>query len=114
MRITESPEGDLDVHLRGEPQLRIEQRPRVLADFAPTCWFQQTSPASHFTQSLICSLPTVDGRVTLSDRLLITTAGGERTERELGTDTEVLAAYRDIFGIELDHLPTAPGLSQAG
>ena len=47
---------------------RLEQRPRVLADFEPTCWWHQTSPASHFTQSLVCSLLTERGRVTLNDR----------------------------------------------
>jgi N-hydroxyarylamine O-acetyltransferase len=105
VRIVETAEGDLDVHFLGEPTLRVEQRARELADFGPTCWYQQTSPASHFTQSMTCSLPTVDGRVTLSDRLLITTADGRRTERELGSDEQVLAAYRDHFGIVLDRLP---------
>lgn len=108
VRISESAEGDLDVAFAGEPQLRVEQRPRELADFGPTCWFQQTSPASHFTRSLTCSLPTADGRVTLSDRLLIRTVDGVRTERELGSDAEVLAVYRDCFGFELDRLPSAP------
>ncbi len=90
------------------PQLRVEQRPRALADFAPTCWYQQTSPDSHFTQSLTCSRPTGDdGRVTISDRLLITTVAGERTETTPGSDAEVLAAYREHFGFTLDRLPTA-------
>ncbi|MEP6817459.1 MAG: arylamine N-acetyltransferase, partial [Marmoricola sp.] len=108
VRVSDTEEGDLDVEFEGQKQLRIEQRPRELADFGPTCWYQQTSPASHFTQSLTCSLPTVSGRVTLSDRLLITTVDGERTETELGSDAEVLAAYVEHFGIVLDRLPTAP------
>src|ERR1700712_287542 len=88
VRIVETLERDLDVHLQGEPTLRIEQRPRELVDFGPTCWYQQTSPTSHFTRSMTCSLPTPDGRVTLSDRLLITTTEGRRTERELGSGAE--------------------------
>lgn len=32
---------------------------------------------------------------------------GTRTERDLPTDDAVLAAYRDHFGIVLDHVPTA-------
>ena len=28
----------------GQPQYRIERRGRSLADFVPTCWWQQTSP----------------------------------------------------------------------
>ena len=42
--------GDVDVLKDGEPQYRIELRERSLADFLPTCWWQQTSPSSHFTQ----------------------------------------------------------------
>jgi len=109
VRVAETHEGDLDVRLGDRPQLRVEQRPRVLGDFAPTCWYQQTSPDSHFTQSLTCSRPTGDhGRVTISDRLLITTVAGRRTETTLGSDEEVLGAYREHFGFTLDRLPTPP------
>ena len=109
VRVVETDEGDLDVRLGDRPELRVEQRPRTLDDFAPTCWYQQTSPDSHFTQSLTCSRPTADhDRVTISDRLLITTVAGQRTETTLGSDVEVLAAYREHFGFTLDRLPTPP------
>ena len=108
VRIVTTADGDLVVEFEGRAQLKVEQRPRALADFGPTCWYQQTSPSSHFTQSLICSLPTADGRVTLSDRLLISTVDGRRTERELGSDDDVRAVYRELFGIHLDRLPTSP------
>jgi N-hydroxyarylamine O-acetyltransferase len=104
-RITEADDGDLDVTADGTPQYRIEPRPRVLADFEPTCWWHQTSPRSHFTQSLVCSIPTVTGRVTLTGRTLIETAGGKRHERILGSDAEVLTAYQRHFGIVLDRVP---------
>ena len=109
VRIEPAPYDDLDVLLDGQPQFRIDQRPRELEEFGATCWYQQTSPASHFATSLACSLPTPDGRVTISDRLLITTVDGVRTEEELTSDGEVLAAYRDHFGIELERLPASPG-----
>jgi len=108
VRIVDAPYDDLDVLLDGVPQFRMDQRPRELAEFVTTCWWHQTSPESHFTTSLTCSLPTPTGRVTLSDRLLITTTDGVRTEEPLGSDSDVLAAYRSHFGIELDRLP--PGL----
>ena len=41
----------------------------------------------------------------MSDRLLITTTDGVRTETRLGSDDEVLAAYRTHFGVELTRLP---------
>ena len=49
------------------------------------------------------------GRVTLSGRRLIRTLAGERQESELGSDDEVLAAYRDLFGIRLDRVPQLAG-----
>jgi N-hydroxyarylamine O-acetyltransferase len=105
VRLVETGEGDLDVLLDGTPQYRLDLRPRELGDFAATCWFQQTHPRSHFATSLVCSLPTPGGRVTLSDRLLVTTEDGERTERTLGSDAEVLSGYRDLFGITLQRVP---------
>jgi N-hydroxyarylamine O-acetyltransferase len=98
---------DVDVLLDGRPQYRVERRTRSLADFVPMCWWQQTSPASHFTQSTICSRLTQDGRVSLSGRTLIQTRDGTRTERELASDTAILAAYREHFGIALDRVPVA-------
>ena len=90
----------------GTPQYRLELRRHALFDFEPTCWWHQTSPKSHFTQSLVCSRLTDTGRITLSDRLLVETEGDERHERELTSDAAVLAAYREHFGIALDRVPS--------
>ena len=106
-RVVESETGVLDVYRDGKPEYRLESRPRRLTDFGPTCWYHQTSPDSHFTRSLICSLQTPTGRVSLSGGTLIRTGHGVRTERELD-DAELLATYRDLFGIELDRAPTPP------
>ncbi|MEV2212545.1 arylamine N-acetyltransferase [Streptomyces sp. NPDC050997] len=60
---------DLDVVVDGRAQYRLETRPRVLGDFVAGAWWHSTSPASHFTQSLVCSRVTEDGgRITLSGR----------------------------------------------
>ncbi|WP_017239274.1 arylamine N-acetyltransferase family protein [Streptomyces sp. SS] len=108
-RITEAADGDLDVLRDGKPQYRLEPRPRELADFTAGAWYHRTSPDSHFPRSLICSLLTEDGRITLSGRKLITRAHGERDERELEGEAEVREAYRDLFGIVLDALPIVRG-----
>jgi N-hydroxyarylamine O-acetyltransferase len=105
--LADTPEGDVDVLRDGQPQYRIERRERSLADFAPTCWWQQTSPESHFTRGTICSRLTEDGRISISGKTLILTSGGSRTEQQLSADGAVLAAYRDHFGIALDQVPTA-------
>ncbi|MFJ8330720.1 arylamine N-acetyltransferase [Streptomyces sp. NPDC094437] len=98
---------DLVVLFDEEPQYRLELRPRVLDDFVIGAWWQATAPTSHFMRSLVCSRITEDGgRITLSGRTLKQTGpDGKRQQQELGTDAEVLAAYRERFGIELDRVP---------
>ncbi|GAA1029078.1 arylamine N-acetyltransferase [Virgisporangium ochraceum] len=103
--VTADASGDLAVDRDGEPEYTMETRPRTLADFEPTCWWQCTSPKSHFTQSLVCTRLTGSGRVTLSGRTLIRTRPDGRDERTLGGDAEVLAAYHEHFGIVLDTVP---------
>lgn len=100
--------GDLDVLRDGTPAYRVEARARRLADYAPTCWWQQTWPSSHFRAGPVASLQTADGQVTVAGRTLIRTVGAERTETPLGSDAEVLAAYREHLGIALDRLPSLP------
>lgn len=109
-RLADTPDGQIDVVWNDRPSCRTDPRPLELDDFAAMCWYQQTSPASHFTQGPTCSRITADGgRVTLAGRLLIrTSAAGERTETTLAGDDEVLAAYRDHVGIELDRVPAPP------
>src|ERR1700722_15137988 len=98
-QVCAAPYGDVDVMREGVAQYRVELRPRQWVDFVPMCWWHQSSPQSHFTQSLVCSLARPRGRVTLGDRRLIETVDGERVERDLAGDDEVLGAYRDVFGI---------------
>jgi N-hydroxyarylamine O-acetyltransferase len=107
-RLADAGEGDIDVLKDGRPQYRLETRAVSLADCVPTCWYQQTSPLSHFTQSTICSRLTPGGRVSISGRLLIQTEHGTRTEQRLDTDDALLAAYRDHFGVMLSRLPDDP------
>jgi N-hydroxyarylamine O-acetyltransferase len=107
-RLADADDGDIDVLRDGTPQYRIEVRARSLADFAPTCWWQQTSPASHFTQGTICSRLTEDGRISVGGRTLIVTRNGVRSEQELADDEALLAAYREHFGVVLSRAPKVP------
>ena len=104
-QLADTEHGDVDVLKDGAPQYRIELRERSLADFLPTCWWQQTSPSSHFTSATICSRRTDDGRISISGRTLFRTSGTARTEEELSSDDDLLAAYRDHFGIVLGQVP---------
>ena len=106
-RVADSPggHGETDIFHDGEPAYRVDPRPYALRDFGPTCWWQQTSPGSHFRTSMTCSIATLDGRLTLSRDRLIVTENGHREEHTLTSDAEILAAYRRYFGIALDRVP---------
>jgi N-hydroxyarylamine O-acetyltransferase len=80
-------------------QYRFTLQPRALSDFTEMCYFQQTSPESHFTQKRICSLATPEGRISLSDLNLITTIHGEREEHMLRSEEEYRAVLAERFGI---------------
>lgn len=108
-RVVDAGDGEVDVVQDEQPVYRLDLRPRRLADFAPTSWWQQTSVDSHFTAGPTCSLMTPDGRVTLADDRLITTEGDTRTERVVEGATERLDLYRTTFGFTLDRLPAPAG-----
>jgi N-hydroxyarylamine O-acetyltransferase len=99
-------EGWFDLVEDGIVQFRCVTTPRALADFADGCTHHSTSPESPFTQGTICSRATPDGRVTIAGRTFKVTAGEGTTEREVADDAELLALYREHFGIDLDAVPT--------
>jgi N-hydroxyarylamine O-acetyltransferase len=113
-RLADAPDGDIDVLRNDEPQYRIERRARAMHDFAPACWWQQTWPQSHFREKTVCSRLTAGGRVTISARTLIETSDGARSVTRLRSDAELLAAYRDHFGIGLNRVPALEPTAQAG
>jgi N-hydroxyarylamine O-acetyltransferase len=76
--------------------------PREMEAYAKRCDHLQTSPESPFTQSLICSRPLVNGRVTLGGGAMILTTDGERVERPLEGAEDELALLLEWFGIEID------------
>jgi N-hydroxyarylamine O-acetyltransferase len=103
--------GCFDVWSGDDRQYRTDPRALSLTDFEPTCWFQQTSPASHFREGPMCSRLDGSGRVTIAGRSLIRTRDGARTETTLDTDAAVLDAYREHFGLSL---PRVPSLADRG
>jgi N-hydroxyarylamine O-acetyltransferase len=83
-----------------KPQYRFTLEPHVYEDYEEMCHYQQTSPESHFTRSVICSRLTAEGRVTISDKRLITTRGDTRDERDL-SDDEMPGLLQELFGIRM-------------
>jgi N-hydroxyarylamine O-acetyltransferase len=84
------------------PEYRFDLQPRRIEDFMETCRFHETSPESPFYGWLGCTIPTGDGRVTLSDDRLIVHSAGLRTET-LVARNDVASILMSRFGIVLDH-----------
>lgn len=82
------------------PQHRFDLTAHQLTEYEPMCVYHQTSPQSSFTRRRVCTLATVEGRVTLADGRLITTRGGEREERPVA-EGQRAAVLRDVFGVSL-------------
>jgi N-hydroxyarylamine O-acetyltransferase len=94
--ILQRSEGDL-----WKPQYRFTLEPHDFAEFADMCHYHQTSPESPFTQRRTCSRATPEGRITITEKRVITTIGQEKQELDLANEAEWFAALRQHFGIEL-------------
>ncbi|EKF65647.1 tubG protein [Serratia plymuthica A30] len=81
---------------------RFTLQAREPSEFDGMCHYHSTSPQSHFTQRLVCSRPTENGRVTLSENKLIITEDHQRHESTLHSEDERRAALMRYFGIDLE------------
>jgi N-hydroxyarylamine O-acetyltransferase len=70
-----------------------------MKDFSKMNRYQQTSPESHFTKSLICSMATPNGRITVSGNMLKITEGQAKEEREIRGRKELESILLRHFGI---------------
>lgn len=52
------------------PQYIFTTSPRELEEFKSMCHYNQTSPNSHFTYGKLISIQTLNGRITLTDKIL--------------------------------------------
>jgi N-hydroxyarylamine O-acetyltransferase len=57
--------------------------PRGLHEFSEMNHFHQTSRESHFARSLICSLPTPDGRISIINNKLIRSSNGNKQVKQI-------------------------------
>lgn len=97
-------DGDHFVLMHGsKPKYRFTLAPRRLEDFEHACRYQQTSPDSTFTQRVVTTRLTPDGRVTLSQERLVLHRGGERTETKIDNDVEWRRALETHFDIVLEN-----------
>ncbi len=82
-----------------QPEYMFSEKERTLDEFREMCEFHQMSKESHFTQKRICSLPTSEGRITLTDNTLKITAKNGITEKQLANETEVQNILLKYFNI---------------
>jgi N-hydroxyarylamine O-acetyltransferase len=77
--------------------------PQMISVFDEMCTFHQTSPESHFTQEIICTMATINGRVSLSDDFLTITDGSSKKKTKVVSDKDFKHKLMDHFGIQLNH-----------
>jgi N-hydroxyarylamine O-acetyltransferase len=81
---------------------------RDFIDFKDMCYFNQTSPLSHFTQNKFCSLATENGRITVTANKIKITEGDKITEHQLNSEEEFLMALEKYFHIRLNDSVQSP------
>lgn len=104
--LAEAPHGDVDLLRDGRLQYRLEDRPRLVADFETMWWWYQHSPESPHLRNLYCTIPTDDGgRATLSGTTLTVREKGAKLTMVIEDEDELRETYRARFGVELADLP---------
>jgi len=74
--------------------------PRNISEFSEKCYYHQTSPDSHFTQKKLCSIPTQNGRITLTDKSLKITNNESIEEKEIKNEEQFYQLLKEYFSIE--------------
>ena len=83
------------------PKYLFSLAERQYEDFTEMCEYHQTSSKTSFTQERLCTLATVNGRITLRDHALIETSNGLKTVTPVISEKEFTQILKDRFGIEL-------------
>lgn len=81
------------------PEYLFTTTKRTIHDFSYMCQYHQTNSHSHFTKKIICSLLTINGRVTVSGNILKIREGELVTETKLNKD-EIKGVLYDYFKIK--------------
>ena len=82
------------------PEYIFKTDKRELKDYKEMCIYHQTNPNSHFTDKRLISLPTKNGRITITGNKLIVTEFDSKTDTEIKTEMEFKKLLKDIYDIE--------------
>lgn len=102
-RIRHREDGYFEVMKREDGVWRSEyifmNESRALEQFGPMCDFQQYAPESHFRKGMLCSIMTIGGRKTLTDKSLIETSGKDKKETPVNSSEHFYDLLDSEFGI---------------
>jgi N-hydroxyarylamine O-acetyltransferase len=84
------------------PECFFSRAARSFADFQPMHVQHQTSPDSYFTKNLMCSLPTVQGRISIVNGRIVETQNGIKRTRHIQHSRQLHQVLRHHFDI---HIP---------
>ena len=72
---------------------------RKWEDFREMNIYHQTSPDSHFTKNMVCTIAKPDGRITLTNSKQIVTKNGSRQETEIKDEKEFRSKLFEYFSV---------------
>jgi N-hydroxyarylamine O-acetyltransferase len=84
------------------PQYIFKTTPRELNEFNEMCLYHQTNPKSHFTQNVLITRPTPDGRVTLSRNTLKVKSADSINETPIESDYDFGKMLGKYFDFKID------------
>jgi len=107
-RFVDGEYGDIDLVRDGQPQYRVDTRPRTDDDFRPMGYYYEHAPDSPPIVYLYATRATPTGRITIMGDKLTIRSNGEKTKRHLMSEAELIDEWRTWFGIELTWFPPLP------
>lgn len=81
------------------PQYIFTITERELLDFEEMCEYHQSNPKSHFMQKRLISIPTENGRVTISGDILKIKENNTVTEKKLKDEIEFITELLNIYNL---------------
>ncbi len=70
------------------PEFIFKNTKRELTDFTERCWFHQSNPNSHFMKKRLISLPTKNGRITITGNTLKILENDKVVQKQIKSERE--------------------------
>lgn len=83
------------------PEYIFSEIERELTDFTEMCNYHQFDSISHFTKKKLCTLPTLNGRITVTGNILKIKNNDKVIESEIKNDVELNRILMKYFKIKL-------------